>query len=211
MTDLTLTPTPELSIMVRQMLTHPEGHPWSLQGFGMLRCDLMGRDYRLHIWDRRFRTQDVATLHDHPWDLESLVLSGQITNVIYDDLGHKQHDADNTHWRNVIQPGRESAQIQPPMKVKLTERSREVYRAGQGYAQDAADVHDSIYLTGTVTLARRTNRQVEGTSGDKAKVYWPMGGLDHWVDARPQKATPKKVRAICDVALAMWGELEGAS
>lgn len=29
---------------------------------------------------------------------------------------------------------------------------------------------------------------------------------DHWMEATPQDTTPEKVRAICDMALAMWSE-----
>lgn len=209
--SLTLTPTPELSALVRNMLRHPGAFPWTLQGFGMLRCDIDGRDYRLNVWDRRFRTMDVATLHDHPWDLESLVLSGAITNVIYEEglpsYALEANPGRRTHYRNVIQPGREAAEVEPPTMVELNAISKTTYRPGEGYSQPAKAIHDTSYVTGTVTLIRRMNRQTEGTSGDRARVYWPKSGPAHWVDATPQEATPEKVRAVCDVALAMWGEV----
>ena len=207
--SLTMKHTAELDLMVRQVLAHPEGHPWTLMGFGMLRCDLGGRDYRLNIWDRRYRTIDVASIHDHPWDLESLILSGPITNVLYEDrdrfeLSTNPHYC--THYRNTIQPGSDGVELDPPKLTELAEVSRTSYGPGEGYAQGGKEIHDSLYLTGTVTLIRRTNRATEARSGDRARIYWPKAAGATWVDAIPQEATAEKVRAICDVALAMWGE-----
>lgn len=208
MTDLTF--TPELDVMVRQVLAHPDGQPWTLQGFGMLRCDVMGREYRLHIWDRRFRADDVASIHDHPWDLESLVLSGAITNVLYEDHGSAFELHTNphlaTHYRNIIEPGDVGGELEAPTLTRMTELSRTTYRAGDRYSQSAAEIHDTMYVTGTVTLVRRTNRQTTAKGGDRANVYWPTSAGATWKDATPQEATPDKVRSICEVALAMWGE-----
>lgn len=194
--------TPELDVLVRQILTHPEGHPWTLMGFGMLRTDLMGREYRLHVWDHRYQTIDVAMVHDHPWDLESLVLSGQLTNITY-----TRCNSPKSHWQVEIQPGPEAAQVSPPHQVSLAVDDRAIYHQGDRYTSDKADLHETRYVTGTVTLVRRTNRTTDALTGDRAVACWPISGPDHWVDARPQEADPDTVRRICDVALAMWGEL----
>lgn len=211
MTDLTMTHTPELDLVVRQILTHPEGQPWTLQGFGMLRCDVMGREYRLHVWDNRYRTQHVSTIHDHPWDLESLVLAGQIRNVILAErAAHHELRANphlGTHYGNVIEPGPAGAgEVSPPELHRLRTASDDTYGPGEGYAQPGKALHDSIARTGTVTLVRRTNRQTEGINGDRARVFWPKGDGQTWVDATPREATPEIVRDICTVALAMWDQ-----
>jgi hypothetical protein len=202
--ECTMHHTPELDVLVRQILTHPEGHPWTLQGFGMLRTDLMGRDYRLHVWDRRFQTDEVATIHDHPWGLESLVLSGAVSNVEYEQAQSRYNP---THRRVVIQPGIEGAQLSPVTEVVLKETCRSTYRAGDGYALTSVELHETLYMTGTVTLIRRLNRATSAVTGDEARVYWPITGPDEWVEAKPRPATDTEVRAICDVALAMWGEV----
>jgi hypothetical protein len=204
--DLTMTATPELVAMVRHMLAHPEGLPWSLQGFGMLRCDIDGRDYRLHVWDHRFRAPSVASIHDHPWDLESLVLSGSITNVLYKIEEDTAPVSRANHYGNLIQPGPEAREIERPRPMVLRVLERSTYRSGAGYAQRADEVHDTEFTTGTVTLVRRTNRQTTGAAGDKARIFWPKAHGRDWLDATPQEATREKVKTICDVALAMWGQ-----
>lgn len=176
-------------------------------GFGMIRCDIDGRDFRLNIWDRRFQTINVSTIHDHPWTLESLVMSGCVENVLYEDAGHA-HDSDKKHYGVTIQPGPEANQIREPRKFKLDEIERTRFTRGQGYIQSGDIIHESLYVTGTVTLIRRTNRQTEGTTGDAAKVFWPASHGEKWVDARPQACTVEKVLDACSVALARWGEEE---
>jgi hypothetical protein len=217
----TLTYTPELVAIVRQILAHPEGMPWTLQGLGMLRCDLAGREYRLHVWDKRYMTPGASTIHDHPWDLESMVLSGLLTNILYSDEGtatgcrhpdcfdggyKDYHSEDHTHWCNVIEPGQHGNELEPPAAWHLEETVRTVYGPGETYSQLSTDIHETTYRTGTVTIVRRTNRDTDGDRGDKARVLWPVDAGPTWGEATPRAATPERVRDICTVALAMWGE-----
>lgn len=203
--ERTMQLTPELEAMVRSILQHPEGHPWTIMGFGMVRCDIDGRDFRLNIWDRRFQTNKVSTIHDHPWNLESLVLSGCVENVIYETIS-RAHSSEQKHWGVIIEPGPVGGQMSDPRPWKLEEVGRTRYTKGEGYAQGRREVHESLYVTGTVTLIRRTDRDTESERGDTAHVYWPEEFGEEWVDATPQKATMKKVRKACEVALARWDE-----
>ena len=204
---MTMTWTPELEAMVKAMLQNPDGYPWTLQGFGMLRCDLAGREYRLHVWDRRYRVDDVASIHDHPWDLESLVMAGRITNTIFrPEEVVEGTSATFTHWMNVIEPGDVGGELEPPRRVRLYAANKIDYRRTEVYAQTKDQIHDTEYVTGTVTLVRRTNRDSQGAGGDRAKVFWRNDAGMEWKGATPQEATPEKVKRICDVALAMWGE-----
>lgn len=69
--------------LVRSVLENWANHRWSLQGFGMLRAYLSDRKLRLHVWNSKFAVPDVTTIHDHPWNFESLVVAGKITNTRY--------------------------------------------------------------------------------------------------------------------------------
>lgn len=67
------------------LLKHPFNLEWSIQGFGMLRAYLADDQvYRLHIWDtEQMSVEDVSTVHDHPWDLDSRIISGTLRNQRY--------------------------------------------------------------------------------------------------------------------------------
>lgn len=202
---MTLTWTPELEATVQTMLRHPGEFPWTLQGFGMLRCDLAGREYRLHVWDRRYRVDLVSDIHDHPWDLESLVMSGRITNFLYDI---DPHGCRKRHWGVEMQPGplTGNEDTEQPFRAELHERSRLDYRRTEVYSQEKTELHRTDFVTGTVTLVRRTDRQIEPDGSDRAHVYWHENEGNKRVTAAPRAATPEEIMDICTVALAMWGE-----
>src|SRR6185503_17239495 len=70
--------------LVRDVLETPHDRIWTLQGFGMLRTYL-GDDMnmRLHVWDARHAAPNVSSIHNHPWGFTSLILSGEMENVLY--------------------------------------------------------------------------------------------------------------------------------
>jgi len=204
--------TDELDAMVRAMLTSPEGYPWTLQGFGMLRCDLVGREYRLHVWDHRFRVDNVSDIHDHPWDLESLVMSGRITNVVWEqDLPSYQREGNDYRFKYLgveMTPGPVTGD-EPAERVdsfSFKHPSRTEYGQGDCYIQDKSIVHSTEFKTGTVTLVRRTDRQVRSDGTDRAHVFWPKENGPTRVLAAPVTPAMNQVRTICEVALAMWGQ-----
>ena len=63
-------------LLVKNILTHPYGFSWSVQGLGMTRIYL-SETVRLHIWDSRFRFPEVSAIHSHPWDLSPEVMAGR--------------------------------------------------------------------------------------------------------------------------------------
>lgn len=164
---------------------------WEIQGFGMLRTYLT-KDVRLHIWFSSLKTEQVSTIHNHPWDFTSLVLAGCIANTLFveGEPGEATHDratilcGANAEIKSVIEP------------VRLRALSTEEIGAGQSYEQTANEIHDTKYLDGTVTLIERHPKK----DPDHARVYWERGGV--WVDAKPRKADPSEVGNIIENLLA---------
>src|SRR6266702_4521226 len=66
---------------LRKLLEKPDNR-WQLQGMGMFRLYLT-KEWRLHLWDDRFKVPNVTMIHDHPWDFDSYILAGKLTNQVY--------------------------------------------------------------------------------------------------------------------------------
>lgn len=80
---------------VLDLLKHPEGLPWTIQGFGMLRLYITDDQiWRLHIWDtEEMAVEDVTRTHDHPWDFDSRILSGELRNLRFENVVSGTRDA----------------------------------------------------------------------------------------------------------------------
>jgi hypothetical protein len=169
---------------------------WSLQGLGMLRTYLdPGRTLRLHVWDGEFQAPGVSQMHTHPWDMESYVVSGHITNTKF------QQEAPGYGYgysRQTILCGEGGGLEGEPEEVWLTPAVREEIGAGGVYRQTADEIHVSSPEDGTVTVVRR----VFGSDRDRAYVFWPKG--TEWGSAEPRAATGAEVNSICARALARW-------
>lgn len=181
---------------IRKLLEQPDRLEWSLQGFGMLRAYL-GSDKRtrLHIWDDRYAVDNVSTIHDHPWDFESLVLSGSIQNRI---IGAMLGDPSHHVQRIVCGPGGCALHRERDMRVGTL--SQRVYKPGQEYGQAADWLHESIPSRGAVTIVSRTFKE----QTEQARVCFPIG--TDWVSAEPRPATGDEVASIVGHALNAWGK-----
>lgn len=181
---------------IRKLLEHADRLEWSLQGFGMLRAYL-GADKRtrLHIWDDRYAVPNVSTIHDHPWHFESLVVSGQVENTIYEE----QAPVGATHHVQRIICGPGGCAMDRLPDVRLYVVSSRVYRAEQVYGQRAHWVHESKPSRGAVTLVHR--KFLDQT--EQAHVLFPVGA--EWVSAEPRPATREEVASIVGYALSVWG------
>jgi hypothetical protein len=193
--------------LVRSVLENWANHRWSLQGFGMLRAYLSGRKLRLHVWDSKFTIPGVTTIHDHPWNFESHVVAGRITNTRYrvHPCLHTEDDIERQKLRSPfvkarITCGTGGVNDVATMKAQgarvwLTPTEPETYEAGGTYRQEAHEVHHTSYEDGTVTLVSREFLP----DTEHANVYFRADGS--WVSAEPRDATPDEVSAIVERAL----------
>lgn len=209
--------------MVKHFLDRRSNYEWSLQGFGMLRA-YVTRELRLHVWDSRYAIPMVSTIHDHPWNFTSKVISGEIRDQTY--RAFSKSDAEQfgaiSFGENGLQPYRCQRIICGPRptdieglshflkaqdtgnaELMFLMRGRETtLRAGGIYYHDADDVHSSWAEEGTITLIKREFL----ANTEHARVFWPTGS--EWVSAEPRKATAEERDAIIDNALKRWNETD---
>jgi hypothetical protein len=176
--------------LVKHLLNTRDRIEWSIQGLGMLRCYLsQDRSIRLHIWDDRYKTDKVSPLHDHPWDFESVIVSGALINAKYiKTYGVGQ---DYQHTRIVCGPG--GCQVDKVNSVKLKCLEKTVYGPGEIYRQQKSDIHDTLPERGTITIITKFDSQ-----DDYANIYWKEG---QWISAEPRPATFLEINEICEYAL----------
>lgn len=194
---LTFNPT---AALVRDILAHPfRRDDWTLQGFGMLRTYLTP-ELRLHVWDSRY-SNGASPVHDHPWDFVSYVVAGAVVNCRFaESIGNEVlDDKQLSVWRRTIRPGEGLQVIGTDVPVTLKVLSVDRVGARQWYFQDAAEIHESKPIDGTVTLVNR-KRPVQ--MPDIARSYYAKG--TSWVSGEPRKATPEEVESICAYSLARW-------
>ncbi len=189
-----------LSVFVRDHVLAKPGHfEWSLQGFGMLRTYL-NKELRLHIWDSRYRVPNVTEIHDHPWDLESIVLSGYLRNRRWRERVVAGDEEPNFHkGRIVCGPAPKVKEVFEVENAWLTIASVDCVRVGEEYSQNYEVLHTTEYSDGAVTVCRRTNWRADP---DVATVCWPIGS--ERVSAEPRVAEPEEVNAICAYAREKW-------
>lgn len=181
-----------LKALAQWILTNALKFEWSLQGMGMLRLHLPG-NYRLHIWDSRYRTLNVSMVHDHlQWGLHSTIVAGRLVNRRY-------VEADDGEPYNfaTLKPGYGCYFKHDPKPCSLTELGPDTYTAGQSYSQAPAEIHETDAEDGTVTLMRKTP-----TDDESARVFWATG--EEWVSAEPRHATAEEVADIAGRALERW-------
>lgn len=179
--------------MVRKILERASHFQWTLQGFGMFRLNL-GKLGRIHIWHNDYAVKNVSSVHTHPWHLQSVILSGRLTNVLY----REQAYGVQAHMRSEIQTGEGGGLKGDPVPVVLGVHQLHTYAPGEWYWQSANEIHESRPVDGTVTLVRRP----KGPDDEKALVYWPLG-FD-WVSAEPRPATAAEVEHAVATAMKNW-------
>jgi hypothetical protein len=183
---------------VRELLMRPYDRQWTIQGLGMLRTNWShDNGTRIHIWDNRFKTPGVSTIHSHPWDFESVVMAGQFTNIVYDEAPYEL--APRTHSMQTIKCGEGGGLVGEPELVALDGDQPMLMTPGHCYQQRANELHETYYSDGSVTLCRRTVRDGDG---HHARVCWKASG--RFVTAEPRIATAEEIEGVCQHALAAW-------
>lgn len=179
---------------VLAILRDPFGLDWSIQGFGMLRLYLGGDQIeRLHIWDQEMAVENVSSVHDHPWDLDSRIISGTLRNQRF-----VRDDDNGEPWQAVlIRTGEGGHVLKPHTPWSLRALDVETYQPGEQYHQDAPEIHESIPERGTVTVVRRTFSRPR----DIATSCFKEGS---WVSAEPRTATKEEVERFVALALEKW-------
>lgn len=184
--------------LVKAVLVNADRFEWSLQGFGMLRTYLDDeRNVRLHVWDHRFRTEAVDSIHTHPWNFHSFVVAGVVHNMRYrryvmrNELGQPFREQE-------ILCGPGGHETATSHDVTLVAGDKETYKESDSYSQLAHEIHASDPVPGTVTVIVR--EFLDDT--EHAYVYIPLG--QEWVSAEPRRASTAEVQAITQGALKAW-------
>ena len=178
-----------LRALCHAILLNAGAYRWTLHGLGMLRLYL--QDARLHVWDSHFAQPGVSTIHTHPWDFRSLVISGTINNRRY-----TYSDNGIPHRYQTIHCGEGGGLVGSPEGCRLHTLPIQTKTRGDHYHQLAHEIHESLPADGTVTYVARQK------GGEYAKVFWPEGR--EWVSAEPREATLSEVLEITQRALGVW-------
>jgi hypothetical protein len=184
--------TSNLKTLVQAILMNSAAYEWSLQGFGMLRLHLPN-NYRLHVWDSRFRVPNVSMVHDHmQWGLHSTVVAGRLVNLRY-----RENLEGREYLHTTLKPGYGCYFKHPPKPTRLTPLTPHFRSEGQSYDQRAQEIHETEAQDGTVTLMQKFP-----TGDESARVFWPAH--TQWVSAEPRRATTEEVVEITGFALKKW-------
>lgn len=197
-------------LLVEKILKHATAFKWQLQGLGMLRT-YISPAVRLHVWDSRYRVENVSMIHDHPWDFESLIIAGVVRQhrfaeipivtapIAYATSGCFTPDIKAYNF-SVLHCGPGGCQTTEPAVCYLARQEEEMYRTGEKYWQRATEIHKSLPEDGTVTLVTRT--VPKGGNPDLARVFWPAG--TKWGSAEPREATLEEVVKVTKGSLEVW-------
>ena len=170
--------------------THnPRAREWTVLGLGVLRCYLDDKQNEcLNIWSNVLRSSGVPSIHTHPWDFGSRVISGRITNARYEEVeaGLKHSQA---YWRRLItsdeEPGTDT-------RVWLRNKQDDYVYSGGFYTQTRHEIHQTLPDNGTVTLRVPWRKH----SGGGAFIY----ARKQWESVAPRLATVGEIQHTVDLA-----------
>ena len=187
--------------LVRSILEQWSAYQWTVQGFGFLRTKIADVG-RIHVWDRRLAVPLASEVHTHPWPLQSLIISGELTNHSYQELQLQEGQA-NTYGqlpyrRAELQTGEGGGLVDEPVDVWLGPCRPLLLTPGEEYTQAPAVIHRTSAVDGTVTLIQRP----QGPPDERAFTYWPRG--TNWVSAEPRPANKSETAETIAYALDVW-------
>lgn len=101
--------------------------------------DDTGRALRLHLWDERFRFNQIGLeVHDHRFDYESFVVDGVVEQTIYKAIPDPKG---NFEILEVCYSNNGSALQRSGRFLQLAEQRREIYSAGAQYGLSHGVLH----------------------------------------------------------------------
>ena len=183
--------------IVKMLLRTPHGLNWTVQGLGMLRAYIDdNKEIRLHIWDKDLIVPEVSTIHTHPWEFTSYIISGEILDT---KLVESKSEFGQPYFKQSILCGEGGGLEGEPELVHLINKGGVLYRRGEQYCLWPDEIHDSQFKDGTVTIIQRKF----GEDVDHAYVYWDEGEV--WGSAEPRPAAKGEIERACNKALESWG------
>jgi hypothetical protein len=190
---------------VKEILSNPLQYDWSIQGLGMLRTylDPEGVD-RLHIWDistaKTFNENGAipSTIHDHPWDFTSVIYSGRMGNLRFQEVTDGGEVFRGARIRCGVGGGIVSQRDAMEYDLMhLDAKQDNPCDPGDSYHQFAEELHESYPSVGAVTVITREFKE----DRDHARVFWRQGD---WVSAEPRPATIAEIEHFTGLALRRW-------
>src|SRR5574338_584044 len=94
-----------IDTLVRFILENANKFQWTIRGSErVIRLDL-NENICLHIWKPKLALDGVSIMHNHPWNLESMVVCGQLTNKRFVEVETIQCKKDSKYIANKINCG----------------------------------------------------------------------------------------------------------
>lgn len=158
-------------LVIEEIVSNLDRIPATAHPLGFIHFDLAlvskqspGTMVRLHIWDRRLTSPDDAgNIHDHTWELTSLVMLGSLRDKNFVPV----HDSDGSFRGTRVIYG-QTNEFEDAGRFQLRAQSDSVHRAGAVYSIPSRIVHESDPIgQPTVTL-------VIGTPDENAATLGPL-------------------------------------
>lgn len=157
------------------LLKHDQTIKWTLHPLGFFHAASevrIGLRIRLHIWPPTWTIpmdQRTGEIHDHIFELNSFVLTGEVQNEIFQE----DVDASSTHnLMDVSYADHKSLLVDKREQVALSTESKRTYVSGQIYRMPSGKLHRTSALgSPTVTLVLADS----SSSSLPARVAVPLG------------------------------------
>lgn len=106
-------------------------------------------EYRLHFWPYTTELGDISSIHNHSYDFNSVILNGQIQNVIYkiDNCSFEHGKLFNVRFTNNI-----FNLIADKEHYFISDSASTHYKSGDFYSMRKEDYHNNYAKINTITL-----------------------------------------------------------
>ena len=125
---------------------------WHPYGFLVTRLgSIDSKTFRLHIWPETPYTRQNPDwpIHSHPWEMQSLILHGHLTNCLYHVSYDNLYSTERLY--QIIYDGKHSVLQATNQLVSHKLSSENVYIKGEAYYVQANDFHVTNVKEGNLT------------------------------------------------------------